>query len=353
MHFHKFLTSINRQAAALPKQASHWPLIYTCALVLFFAQGHSHAQSIENIRAEEMDDGRVAILFDIIGEIEFDVSVFCSAFPDKPLRQVSGDVGPNTRGGPGKRIVWDILNEISFLPPDVYFEIRARYKTIDLNWMYVEGGTFTMGSMTGPRDEQPLHSVQVSDFYITTHEITVAEYRKFCQTTGRRMPSQTPEWGWDENNPIVYVSWFDAQAFSEWAGGRLPTEAEWEFAAKGGTKTRNTEYSGSNQSMVVAWHDVNAKSQSQPVGLKPANELELYDMSGNVSEWCADWFDKEYYKKSPKSNPKGPAKGERKTLRGGSFLDFAFSNRVTKRMSLTPGTKSKDVGFRVVKDIEN
>ncbi len=317
-----------------------------------FVWGLSPAQTLDNVQVEEQEDGTIAIYYDIYGGLEFDVSVYCSTDLKKPLKMVSGDVGKGVTGGKRKKIVWRMLDEYGELPFDVYFEVKAKFKTIELEMVYVTGGTFMMGSNRGVDDEKPLHSVILDDFYLSKYEVTVGEYRQFAEATGRQMPARTPEGGWVDEHPMVFVTWYEAQEFCEWAGGSLPTEAEWEFAARGGMISQNYLYSGSNISTATGWHDINSKYEVHPVGTKNPNELGLHDMSGNVSEWCYDWYDRNYYKKSESENPQGPKKAKNKTLRGGSYIDFAFQVRSTKRGSLPPAFRGKNIGFRLKKPVE-
>ncbi len=323
--------------------------ITTILPFLFCFYVASHAQTLDNVEVVEQDDGTIAIYYDIYGGLDFDVSAYCSINLDKPLKLVTGDVGQGVIGGKRKKIVWRMLDEVGELPFDVYFEVRAKFKTIELEMILVTGGTFMMGSSRGSLDEAPVHQVTLNDFYLSAKEVTVSEYRQFAQATGMQMPARTPEGGWLDHNPMVYITWYEAQAFCEWAGGSLPSEAQWEFAARGGMISQNYEYSGSNRSTQVGWHDINSGYKIHPVGTKYANELGFYDMSGNVSEWCHDWYSKTYYKQSKAKNPKGPSQTKRKVLRGGSCIDFAFLNRVAKRTSLPPAIRAKDVGFRLMK----
>jgi formylglycine-generating enzyme required for sulfatase activity len=220
-------------------------------------------------------------------------------------------------------------------------------KTTDLSGMvYVEGGTFQMGSNEGGDDEKPAHSVTLSSFYLSKYEVTVAEYRKFCQATQHAMPEKTPIWGWQDSHPMVYVTWEDAEAYCKWAGGRLPTEAEWEYAARGGNKSQGYQYAGANELDKVAWYTDNSGNKPHSVGEKLPNELGLYDMSGNVSEWCSDWSGA--YSATAQTNPQGPTNGPYRCLRGGSWLTHDFSSKVLDRSLNEPRVCNQHYGFRLL-----
>ncbi len=219
----------------------------------------------------------------------------------------------------------------------------------------VEGGTFSMGNehSGGWDNEYPLHRVTVKAFKIAQTETTVAEWQTFCKATGRSMPP-APRWGWIENHPIVNVSWEDAVAYCNWLSQtlnshyRLPTEAEWEYAARGGRLGNGTQYSGGTSMRNVGWCDVNSGDKTHAVATKKANELGLYDMSGNVWEWCGDWYDEEYYNSSPAVDPKGPNSGNYRVLRGGSWSCSAMGCRMAFRFVNSPAYQSNHAGFRVV-----
>lgn len=229
----------------------------------------------------------------------------------------------------------------------------------------VEGGIFTMGDTFNIAEINkdlpshllgvPAHKVNLSTFKISKTEITVAQYRSYCKATERKMPD-TPKWGWKENSPIVNISWQDAMNYCEWLTIKLnqkitlPTEAQWEYAARGGNKSKNYKYSGSNDITKVAWFNDNSNKTSHDVASKQANELGLYDMTGNVWEWCLDWYDKDYYKNSPDSNPENTVKNERqrKVVRGGAWSDFDSFSYINFRNSGKPLDKLSLVGFRVV-----
>ena len=206
----------------------------------------------------------------------------------------------------------------------------------------VEGGTFQMGS----------NSVTVSDFNISKTEVTFEEYDAFCDATGSDKPHDF-NWGRGER-PVMNVSWRDAVAFCEWMSKvtgktyRLPTEAEWDYAARGGNKSKDYDYSGSNDLDAVGWYRNNSGSKTHPVAEKQPNELGLYDMSGNVWEYCSDWYDEDYYSRSPRTDPQGPNSGSSRVLRGGSWLGSVFDCRVASRLRFYPGLRGSAVGFRLV-----
>ena len=194
--------------------------------------------------------------------------------------------------------------------------------------VFVEGGTFQMGSDDDSIDEMPVHQVTLSDYYIGQTEVT----QELWQAVMGSNPSYSGFKG--AKNPVNFVSWNECQDFIRklnsltGANFRLPTEAEWEFAARGGNKSRGYQYSGSNDLGSVAWYKANASSKVHPVGSKLPNELGLYDMSGNVWEWCADWYSGSYYGTSPCTNPTGPTTGEFRVDRGGSWDSNAAGCRV-------------------------
>lgn len=219
----------------------------------------------------------------------------------------------------------------------------------------VTGGTFTMGDEhgLGDDDEQPTHEVTLTDFYIGKTEVTVAQYRYYCNSTGVSMPEE-PRWGWNSNDPIVNVSWNDAINFCDWLSEKLdknitlPTEAQWEFAARGGNQSKGYKYAGGRSMATAGWYGDNSGSKVHTVAQKKANELGLYDMSGNVWEWCLDWYKSDYYATSPDKNPKNTTRADYKVLRGGSWFSRATNCRVSSRVSIKPGSRDNADGFRVV-----
>lgn len=211
----------------------------------------------------------------------------------------------------------------------------------------VAGGTFQMGYANGNLDERPVHSVTVSSFSMDKYEVTVAQYRVFCTATGRTFPA-APSWGWNDNDPIVNVSWNDANAYAAWMGKRLPTEAEWEYAARGGQPGigHNYYFSGSNNPDTVMWYSENSGGRPHQVGTKMANELGIHDMSGNVWEWIHDWYAADYYSVSPATDPQGPSTGTGRVIRGSSWVRNANISRLTMRTRFEPSHGDSLVGFR-------
>ena len=211
----------------------------------------------------------------------------------------------------------------------------------------VEGGSFVMGS-TEFLDEKPVRKVELKSFLIDKFPVTVKQFREFCNSNGRRIPP-IPEWGWADDHPVVNISWQDASDYAKWAGKRLPTEAEWEFAARGGIKSKNYKFAGSNELNQVAWYSANSEMKTNPIGTKLPNELGIFDMCGNVLEWCSDWYSP--YDPSEIKNPSGSNRGNFKVMRGGSWNVNELGCRVTLRNHYDPDTNDNYFGFRCVKDV--
>jgi formylglycine-generating enzyme required for sulfatase activity len=224
----------------------------------------------------------------------------------------------------------------------------------------VRGGTFWMGC-SGEQgsdcgsNESPLHSVTLSDFHIGKYEVTQAQWRLLMGTTVRQQRDKAGSngllYGEGDNYPMYYVSWEEAQMFIERLNAatgknyRLPTEAEWEYAARGGNKSKGTKYAGSNFIENVAWMSGNSGNSTHPVGTQLANELEIYDMSGNVWEWCYDWYGT--YPASAQSDPMGASSGSYRVFRGGSWYSDAGNCRVADRGGNSPGYRYGGLGFRL------
>jgi formylglycine-generating enzyme required for sulfatase activity len=218
----------------------------------------------------------------------------------------------------------------------------------------IPAGDFLMGSTDADKNaqdyEKPQHKVYLDAYYMYKTEVTVMQYRKFCTATGRKMPN-TPDWGWKVNHPIVNVTWNDAKAYADWAGAILPTEAQWEKAARGtdgriypwGTtwdETKCANYTNSGKD--------NTTKGTHPVGSFPtgASPYGVMDMSGNVYEWCSDWYGADYYKNTPAKNPTGPITGNWRVLRGGSWISPPIGCRGAYRGNDDPTCYYGYYGFR-------
>lgn len=232
---------------------------------------------------------------------------------------------------------------------------------VTFNMIKVDGGTFMMGGMEGDEEvkpcELPAHEVTLSSFYIGETEVT--------QELWEAVMGSNIMTGWEVMNnldlsdykgpkyPVMMVAAFDCQEFidklNELTGKkfRLPTEAEWEFAARGGNQSKGYKYAGSDNIDEVAWYRDNCDDKTHPVATKLPNELGIYDMSGNLWEWCSDWYDENYYQVSPSSNPTGPTESDEQVHRGGDWTCPSNRSRVTDRNSSIPGTVDESFGFRL------
>jgi formylglycine-generating enzyme required for sulfatase activity len=256
----------------------------------------------------------------------------------------------------------------------------------------IHGGRFLMGADDGLPVEAPVHQIGVKDFWIDRYAVTVAQFEKFAGATGYKTESERLGWAgvfdvqassWKRvagadwrhpegpsssaspAEPVTQVSWNDATAYATWAKKRLPTEAEFEYAARGGLIAKKyawgDELTPEDQYRANWWQgrfpDRNTGADGfigrAPVGSFPPNGYGLYDMTGNVWEWCADWFGEEYYRSSPNANPQGPSSGQNRVIRGGSWLcsdNYCTGYRVAARNHTAPDTGLNNLGFRCVRD---
>ena len=254
-----------------------------------------------------------------------------------------------------------------------YQEFKVNGVTFKM--IYVEGGTFTMGctwerekDFFCPSDEEPSHAVTLSDFWIGETEVTQELWMAVMGSGPRYYRGWPEEWGQGNTYPAYFVSWEDCQEFIRKLNKltnntfRLPTEAEWEYAARGGNKSQNYKFAGSNNIDDVAWfwqnsgdsyltgnHDwdiiKNNNCKSHPVKTKSPNTLGIYDMSGNVYEWCQDWYGE--YNSSAQANPTGPSSGSYRVYRGGSWDILAWQCRISFRQYYTPDLINNWLGFRL------
>ena len=220
-----------------------------------------------------------------------------------------------------------------------------------LKYVWIAPGNFLMGCSPGDNDcsalEKPAHQVTLSRAYwIGQTEVTVGAYKRFVGATKAKMPPVAPKLdrGWKRDTfPIVDVIWEEANQYCAWTGGRLPTEAEWEYAARGGSP--QARY---GDLTAIAWSKENAGNQTHEVAAKQANGFGLYDTLGNVWEWVNDWFDPNYYPSGAAQDPSGPATGQEKVLRGGSWIVDPKLLRASDRYSIKPDARSDFFGFRCV-----
>ncbi len=292
-----------------------------------------------------------------------------------------------------------IISFVLFVPVIIQAEEKKDLAYTDtltgMKFIYVKGGCFDMGDTfgIGYDDETPVHEVCVNDFYIAKYEVTIEEFKMFVSDTGyktdaekegsgktinnyatRLIDKKGADWrnpGFYQNNkhPVVLVSWNDAVAYVEWLSSktgmkyRLPTEAEWEYATRSGGKRYKYSWGNENHQYNIAngslsnelypkfqiWDGDDKYIYSAPVGSSKANELGLYDLTGNVSEWCSDWYGEEYYAEDVKHNPKGPLQGSSRVLRGGSCHCQPRYARASLRLFRAPSYRYYYLGFRLVK----
>jgi formylglycine-generating enzyme required for sulfatase activity len=300
--------------------------------------------------------------------------------------QITSDVESELRRAGATAALLATLREIAPKPPAPQIETPRRgvrapaARTVrenpkdGLKYAWIPPGTFMMGCSPGDNEcqdnEKPSHQVTITKgFWLGQTEVTVGAYKRFVGATPRQMPPEpdidgrplNPGWG-DEAMPIVDLGWGDAEEYCRWVGGRLPTEAEWEYAARAGSTA--ARYGDLDE---IAWYADNSGRERlhleedeanfwdrmtengnsmHEVGLKRANDFGLYDMLGNVWELVSDWYDESYYENSPSQDPAGPGSGMVSVQRGGSWLDYHWNVRVSNRRRTVPGFRNVNFGFR-------
>ena len=221
--------------------------------------------------------------------------------------------------------------------------------------LLIPGGEFNMGAKPNPNAEyvdDPLHSVRVDAFYLDKYEVTNAQYLEFCKATEHKLPEF---WGMEKfcsgpefpDHPVTGVTWTDAMAYASWKGLRLPTEAEWEYAARGGLVNKKYPNGDPMDPSLANYNGTQGKAL--PVGSYPVNGYGLFDMAGNVTEWVLDYYEKDYYLKGSNINPQGPEAGKRRVIRGGGWRSGSMCCTVNFRQSLRPNWVDFNVGFRCAK----
>lgn len=374
----------------------HINLKFIFIIILFSIELKS--QAFYNLNIIQLHDS-VKITYDILGGRDYDVykiNVDVSndagrTFALEP-KNAEGDIGYGVSKGMGKFIIWEPLKENVELKGDEFiFKLSGNTlgTTSEIEFVYVNGGSFEMGDNfgEGPTDEKQVHHVNLSNFEIGKYEVTNYQYAKFLneykssivkggefsgelmikeRETGLKYIQQNwqPQAGY-EFFPVIGVTWFGANEFCKYYGYRLPSEAEWEFAARergeivrfgngkniADPREINFDGSRSNEDSISVHGEFKAKTS--PVGKFAPNSMDLFDMSGNVWEWCQDWYTSNYYFHSCSDNPAGPWVGMYKIIRGGSWFNDAKGVRATDRSFFPPYKENGDIGFRVVRSVEN
>ena len=321
-------------------------------LLSVFTAVCSFGQTVSNVDAYQ--EGKNIIITYDIDKLGFVDLVNCSTDGGctwgAPLQHVSGDVNKQVPAG-SHRIVWNVLAEREKLSgANICFKVEANSGRFTVNgvsfeMVRVEGGTFHMGATSEQEgeaysDEKPVHSVTLSSYYIGKTEVTQALWQAVMGSNPSNFKGA--------DLPVECVSWNDCQEFIQKLNRltgrnfRLPTEAEWEFACRGGNNSRGYKYSGSNNLGSVAWYSC---GKTRPVGTKAPNELGIYDMTGNVWEWCSDWYAN--YTSYSQTNPTGPQSGSDRVYRGGSMGNGVRYCRSSCRIDGFPAWRNNDLGLRL------
>lgn len=372
---------------------------YLCVVMFLLVAVPLPAAEVKNVQVYQQGN-KAVFTYDLVGgksqdTVKLNLTVAGKNYTQSRLH-LSGDIG-SVRPGSGKRIIWNVLQDF---PRGVGGDLRWELTgsgikkkvaavsatgrtytdpTTGLEFVLVKGGCYQMGDTfgEGEADEKPVHEVCVDDYYIGKTEVTVGQFRRFVDATSYRTEAETgdgcyvyngsnwnkerdknwrnPGFRQADSHPVACVSWNDAGAFIGWLDKnssqqvRLPTEAEWEYAARSGGK--NEKWAGtSNESSLgsYVWYSSNSGKRTHPVGEKQPNGLGLYDMSGNVWEWCQDWYGDKYYGQSSRNNPQGASTGSDRVIRGGGWGGNARLARAANRFRGGPGFRDFGLGFRLV-----
>ncbi|MBC8234001.1 formylglycine-generating enzyme family protein [bacterium] len=333
----------------------------------------NRAPVVSNVHAEQRPGTEQAVITYDVYDADGDTLIILVQISDDdgqtftvPAQTFSGDIGAGIRSGKNKRIVWDAGKDLTNLY-EIDFSAKVTAddgkQSDEIIWQQdgakmrlIPAGEFQMGSNNGDSDEKPVHTVNLDAFYMDKYEVTVGQYKKFIQATGHRAPnwSSVSQYSPTDNHPIIYVSWDDAQAYCKWAGKRLPTEAEWEKAARGGLVGKKYPWGDEAPDAGGKYranfdpgnYTEDGYRYCAPVGSFPPNGYGLYNMAGNVWEWCSDWYDGNYYFSSPRNNPPGPASGSHRVLRGGSWRSASDGMRAAPRLNGVAYSMGRIIGFR-------
>ncbi|MBB13857.1 sulfatase modifying factor 1 (C-alpha-formyglycine- generating enzyme 1) [Candidatus Poribacteria bacterium] len=234
---------------------------------------------------------------------------------------------------------------------------RITWKKDDAKMALIPAGSFEMGDhLDGMVNASPVHRVDLDTFYMDVNVVTVGQFKRFAKENGYNYNrwNDVTKYSPTDEHPMIFVNWNDATAYCEWAGKRLPTEAEWEYASRGGLTNKRCSW-GDDESLAreyANYQGTGVKDQwsetTAPVGSFKPNGYGLLDMAGNVWEYCSDWYESAYYDISPTINPQGPSSGSSRVLRGGSWLNNTNVLRVAYRLSIDPTLSLNFIGFRCV-----
>lgn len=325
--------------------------------------GWVRAQQLNNIKVFQAKE-EIILLYDITGGHPgqtFDAAITVSRTGNKDFHMVpqsiSGDI-KNITPGFNKKIVWTVLDDLKSLTGnDFVFDITLKEQQREnilstYGMVFVQGGTLQMGCTSEQTlcfdDEKPVHAATLNSYYIGKYEVTQSQWVEIMGNNPSHFKSAYL--------PVENVSWDEVNEFitklNQKTGKRfrLPTEAEWEYAARGGNHSKKFLYSGSNSIMEVSWVNSNGERTTHQPGIKEPNELGLYDMTGNVMEWCQDWSGK--YGAGHQMNPQGPGTGSEKIVRGGGWFSDARYCRVASRDCKNLASKFSSLGFRLVHPAE-
>ena len=319
-------------------------IIKETLLFAFFLSSYVNSQTYKNVRAVQ-DGLSITVKYDMNGRLFRNDQVALTYSIDDGknysiVLDAEGDLGSEVLPGKNNEINWLLIDKDFIIGKIINFRII----TLPDGMAYVDGGDFKRSFSSNEGKEKSEHIITLGSYLIDKTEVTQREYRQV-------MGKYSSDFTGCMECPVENVSWYDAMEYAKKVGKRLPTEAEWEFAARGGNYNKDyLKYSGSNNLDEVAWYLSNTEMK-QPVGRKKPNALGLYDMSGNVWEWCLDWYHDDYFQVSNKLHPKGPDYGAEKVVRGGSWFSNDVFCDVSRRYKLKPDYRDTNFGFRCVKDI--